>query len=123
MAVYHGIIHHNGTHSNQYIVVNGTAMHQCIMTNGNMITDIGRVFLVCTVNNCSVLNIYFVSYFNIVYITTNYRIEPYTAVVTHYHIADNCGIGGNKTIFTQLRMFTKNTQYNWHKITNFDGER
>jgi hypothetical protein len=47
----------------------------------------------------AILNIYFIADAYAVYITTYHSIKPYAAIITHYHITYNSGIGCYKTIF------------------------
>jgi hypothetical protein len=58
------------------------------------------------VDNGPILHIYLVSEADAVNITPHHGIEPYTAIVTHHHIAGNGGIWGNETVVSKL----------WHNI-------
>jgi len=62
------MVHYDGTHTYQYIIFYGTAMHDSTMPDGNKITNSGGRFLIGAVNDGSVLNVYFVSNLNEVYI-------------------------------------------------------
>src|SRR5690606_25722677 len=80
MRMYYAIIHNDSTHSYQYIIMYGTSMHNSIMTYRDIITYKSRMFLICTMNYSSILHIYFVSHFYIMYIATYYRIVPNTTL-------------------------------------------
>ena len=41
-----------------------------------------------------------------VYISPKYCIEPYAAILSHYYIADDGGIVGQKTVFSEFRSKT-----------------
>src|SRR5258708_6961514 len=62
----------------------------------------------------SILHVYFITHFNIMYITPNHGIKPYTAFIAHYHVAHDCSILGYKTIFTKLRDFAQKRNYDSH---------
>ena len=60
----------------------GTAVHNCIMPDRNIVANIGGVFLVGTMNNCAILHIYPVTHFYIMHITPYHSIKPETAFIT-----------------------------------------
>src|SRR5690606_21476455 len=106
IAFYYTIIHHDSTHSDKYIILNRTAMNNGIVAYRNVIPDDCRVFLISTVNDGSILNIYFIADFNIVYITSYHSIEPNTTLVSHGYISYDSSIFSNKTIIRNLRTFS-----------------
>jgi hypothetical protein len=53
----------------------------------------------------AVLDIHFITDAYKIYISTNDRIKPDAAIITHYHIANDSGIGSNKSISAKLRVF------------------
>src|SRR3989339_1418592 len=105
--MYDATIHHNGTHTNQHIIVNNATMHHGIMSYRNTVPNFSWIFLIGTMDDCPILNIYFVANFNIMHISSYNSVKPYTAFIAHYYIAYNSGVGCNKTICTHLRVFAK----------------
>ena len=91
--------------------MNGTTMNNSIMTYRYIITNSCAIFLVRTMNTGAVLYIHFVAHFNKIYISSDHRIEPDTAIVTHDHITDNSSIGSNKTIVSKLGVFVFYRKY------------
>ena len=53
----HCLIHYNCTHSNQHIIVQRTAMYNCIMRNRDIIAYYSFSRLIRAMNNCPILNI------------------------------------------------------------------
>ena len=78
------------------------------MTYGNLITNIGRTFLVCTVNNGTVLYVDFIPHFNIMNITPGNGVKPKTTPVSANHISDNRSVFRNITVLSKLRFSTVN---------------
>ena len=72
--------------------MNRTSMNHGIVGDRNVISDMCRGFLLGCVYRCVILNIYFVTDFNIVYIASQNSPVPYTTIVTHLHVANNSGI-------------------------------
>jgi hypothetical protein len=95
------MIHHDGAHANQYIVLQRTTMHQRIMPNAAKITNLSARFLIGAMDDGSILDIHSLADADGVYITTDYRIEPEAAMVARNDIAHKGGIFGDKTIFTK----------------------
>ena len=108
VAANMGIIHHNGTHAHQHIIIYNAAMYNCIVSDANIISDGGARFLVSAVDYGTILHVYLVAHADKINVATQYGIEPYTALVTHCYFANNGGVGGNKTIFAKF----------WHHIFN-----
>src|SRR6476620_2397170 len=73
------------------------------------------MFLIRGVNDCTILDIHFISDFDIMHITSNYSVKPNAAGVPQYNVANNGGVFGNKTILWDLRTFTINSFYNHSK--------
>jgi butyrate kinase len=66
-------------------------VHQGAVPNGNPVANFGGGSLVGTMNNGSILNINLIADTDGVHIATNNCMKPYTAIVSHYHIAKyNC---------------------------------
>jgi hypothetical protein len=100
--MHHAPVHYDRTHADQYIIMNGAAMHQSIVADGNIIADLGWVFLVSAMDHCAILYVYFVAHFYIMNITTNHGVEPDAAFIAHYYISNNGCIGCYKTILAKL---------------------
>jgi hypothetical protein len=66
------------------------------------------------VNTGTVLHIHFVAHLYKIYVATDNRIEPKATIITGNHITDYSGIGSNKTIVTELRMFIFYGEYYSH---------
>jgi hypothetical protein len=94
----------------------GAAMYDRMMTDGYIIADRGPELLVGTMNAGAVLHIHFVAQLYKVHIAADNRIEPETAIVAGYHIANNSSIGSNETVVAELRVFIFNGKYYRHKI-------
>ena len=94
------------SHPYQNIVVNGTAVHNGVVANGNIVANgRGRRFI-GGVDYRPILHVHFIAHFYEMHITADYGVEPNTAFVAHYHIANDGSIFGNKTVFGNLRMFS-----------------
>lgn len=52
-----------------------------------------------------VKHIHFITHFYKIHIAADYRIEPGTAIITHYHISYNRSIRSNKTIVSPFWVF------------------
>jgi hypothetical protein len=112
--MHYCIVHHNGAHTNEYIIMNGAAMHNGIMPDGNIIADRCSVFLVSAMDAGSVLHIYFVTQLNKIHIATQHRVEPETAIITGNHIANDSGIGGNEAVVAELGVLIFYGKYDGH---------
>ena len=100
IAVDHRVIHYNGSHTDEYIVMNLATMNNGIMANGNIVANYGLCFFKGAVDHRPILDINFIAHPDAVHITPHHGVKPDTALVTHYHVAHNGGIGRNKTTFT-----------------------
>ena len=90
-------------------------MNDSVMANGYIISNNGFCFLESGMYNRAILNIYFIAEADAVYVTSYHCTKPYAAIITHHHIANDSGIGSNKTIFAKLRMFIFNRENNCHR--------
>jgi hypothetical protein len=84
------------------------------MSYAHIITDAGWIFFVSTMNDSIVLDVDPVANADAIYIATDHGIEPDAAMVSHAHIANNGGIGGNEYIFTKRRGNTFYRENDWH---------
>jgi hypothetical protein len=76
-----------------------------LVSNGYIVADIQRGFLVCAMENCPVLDVYIVADPDGMHVTANHCVEPYTAVIAHYNITGKCGIICQKAVFSHLREY------------------
>jgi hypothetical protein len=74
------------------------AVDDRIMTNRNVIPDSSPKSLVSTMDTSAVLYIHLVPHPDKIYIATNNRIEPDTAIIAHYDITNYSGVRRQKTI-------------------------
>ena len=81
------MVHHYGPHAYQHIVFDGAAMHDGAMAYRDEIANGGWCLLIGTVYDSSVLYVYFVADFDVVYIATHYGSEPHAAIIAHGYIA------------------------------------
>lgn len=114
IAVYDCIIHHNGTHPDQYIIMNSATMHNRIVANGNIVPNVDFCFLKSSVQDRTILDIDFVPDTNTVYIAAYNCIKPNTALITHDYITHNSSIWGNKAILAELWVNSVDMKNNWH---------
>jgi uncharacterized membrane protein (GlpM family) len=77
-------------------------MYKGVMAYGHIVANDGLGAFIGAVNNGAILNIHFISDANAVYIAPHHGIEPDAAIVAHYYIAHDGGIGGNKAIASEL---------------------
>ena len=105
IAVHHGAIHYNGAHAHQHIVVQRTAMHQCIVPNGYIVADNGFAALVRAMDDGTILHIDLVAQADAVDIAADNGVEPHTARITHFHVAHNSSVGCNKAGFAPAGCF------------------
>jgi hypothetical protein len=96
----HRMVHDNGSHTYQYVMVQGAAVNDGIVTDTALITYGGRSFLVSAMDHGTVLDVDTVSNTDAVHVTPYNGIEPEAAPVTGDDITDDGGILSNKTIFT-----------------------
>jgi hypothetical protein len=95
------IIHHDRTHAYQYVVFQTATVHNCVVTDADIIADDDGCLLIRAMYDCSILNVHFVPYPYGVNIPTNHGIEPNAAVITHDNIPHYRGIGCDKAIVTE----------------------
>ena len=99
------VIHHNGSHSDQYIIMNCTTMHDGVVTYRDIITNSSAVLLKRAMDACTILDIYLVAHSDKINITPDHTIKLGTAVITHNHITHNCCIRRQEAIVTKLGQF------------------
>jgi NDP-sugar pyrophosphorylase family protein len=90
-------------------------MHYRIMSDRNIITNGCAAALKSAVDTGAVLDIYLITDEDKVYISTNDRIKPDAAIITHDHITNDCSIRGNECIVAKLGVFIFNRKYYGHE--------
>lgn len=95
-------------HSNEYMIVNGTAMNDGQMSDAHIVADDGLRFFEGAMDDCIVLDINAVADADGINIAADNGVEPNRAVVAHNHIPYQGGIGGDETVLSHHR---KNTMY------------
>ena len=103
--MHYCIIHDDSSHPHQHIVVKRTSVYDRVVTNRNIITNCCAASLVCTMNAGAILDIHLISDTDKIDIAANDSVEPYTAVVTHDHIADDRGVWCYEYVGAELRVF------------------
>ena len=83
------MIHYNRTHTDQNIVVQMAAMDYCIVTDTAIVADRSFSFLVGTVDNDPVLDVYFITDPDTVNVATDHSVEPDTALISHNYVTYN----------------------------------
>jgi uncharacterized membrane protein (GlpM family) len=81
-------------------------MYTGIMANGHIIADSGFGFLVSGMDHGAVLDIHLIAHTNAVHVSPHNSIEPNAAIIAHYHISHDGGIGGYKTVFSHFRVYS-----------------
>jgi hypothetical protein len=119
-----GIVHDDSTHANQHFILDCTAMYDGIMTDRYVVADYHLGFLVGSVDDDAILDVYFVTDPDAVDIAPDDGIEPDTALIANLHVTYHGGIGRQKTIFAKAGEFAFYRQYSCHdgsfyKCTNF----
>src|SRR5690606_24554103 len=94
--------------------MNRTAMNNSVMPNRYIISDYSRMFLIGTMDDSTILYVYFVPNFNIVNVSPKYSVKPYTTIFTKCYITNNSGIFGNITITWNLGFFSVYSFYYRH---------
>src|SRR5687767_6047530 len=116
IAVDHRIVHHDRSHTDQHIIMEGTAMNNGMMSYRNIIPNCCAISPESTMDAGAVLHIYFIADPDKVNITPDNGIEPETAIIPGDHITHNSGIGSNKTVIAELRMFIFYREYYRHVL-------
>jgi hypothetical protein len=115
IAVHYAIVHYDGAHPDQHIIMHRAPVDDGVMPDRNIIADRGAVFLVGAMNTGTVLHIHFIAQPDKIYIPPNDGIEPEAAIIPAGHITHDGGIGGDEIIVTELREFVINRKDDWHR--------
>jgi hypothetical protein len=86
-------------------------MYQCIVSDGDIVSDDRFRFLIGAVYHRSVLYVDVVANGDAVYISPHNRVKPNAAMVTHNDFSYNSGVLCQVTIFSHYRVNTANRFY------------
>lgn len=111
---YLGIVHNDGAHSDEDIVMDGAAVYDGVMTYGNVVADMNAGLFVCSVQDDAVLDIYPIAYVDTIDIASYHGIEPKAAFVANLYVAHDGGIGRDKTVFAKAGRFAFYREYRCH---------
>lgn len=103
-----GPVHNNGSHTDQDVILDRTAMNNSIVGNGYVVSDGGFIPLIRAMNNGAILNVGLVANDDRVYVAPDYGVEPNSTIAAHRYIADDGCIVGKPTVFAELWMITSN---------------
>src|SRR5581483_4603633 len=100
-----GVVHNDGTHADEDAIVDDAAMYDGVMTYRNVVADANTGFLVCPVDNDTVLDIYLIAKVDTIDIAPYHGVEPNATIVAHLYVAHYCGVRCDKTIFSKAGGF------------------
>lgn len=84
------------------MIVDGAAMNNGVVRDGNMVSNVNRSYLVSAMNDCTVLNVHLVTNPDVMHISTHHGIVPDTAVVAHFHITNDYSCFSKKAIVAKF---------------------
>jgi hypothetical protein len=113
---HYRLVHDDGAHTHQYMVVYGTAMYQRAVANAHVVTDGGAAFLVGAVEDGPVLDINFIANADKVHIAAHHCLKPNGALVAHHDITDDGSIFGQETISAKLWSDIAAGENKWHVV-------
>ena len=117
---HYGVVEEGSSHANQGIVVYAGSVECHVVADGYVVADFYGRFFIQSVEYGAVLDVHPVADADGVHISPEYGIEPYATVFSHYYIADNGGVVGQITVFTDLRSKSSDRFYQCHKFVSFD---
>ena len=116
MAAHHGIVHYDGAHADQYIVVHLAAVYDGIVPDRYVVANNGFGFLKSGVDDGAILHVHLIAHPDAVYIAPHHRVEPEAAIIARYHIANDRSIGCYITIAAKSRENTVYRKNGCHKF-------
>src|SRR5690606_5870648 len=99
----HGLVHHNGTHADEHLVLHRATMHNGVMPDADIVPDGEPALLVGAVQGGIVLDVHAVADADAVYIAAHHGVVPHAASVAHHHIADHHGRLGQEGVTPECR--------------------
>ncbi len=99
------MVHDNRPHADQHIILNSASVYDGIMCYAYIISDLYRCLPVSAMYGNTILYINIITDADIGYIAPHNCIEPHTAIVAHYYIANDGGIIGQETIAANFGMY------------------
>ena len=100
---HYGMVEQGSSHSDKGIVVYACPVKRDVVSDRHIIADFYGRFFIKRMQHAPVLDIYPVPDAYGVDISSQDRVEPDTAIVSQYDIANDCGIVGKETIVPYLR--------------------
>jgi len=82
--------------ADEYPVVDGASVDHSIVADGNLIADDGRSVGIHHMDAGVILDIAALADTDVIHITADSHIEPYTGFVAQNHVPDDVGTGGDK---------------------------
>jgi hypothetical protein len=83
------------------MIMEGATVNKGPMADAHLVADSEGGFLVGTMEDGPILNVYPVAYANGMDITSHYGLKPYATGIPHFHVADDGGIFCHKTILAK----------------------
>ena len=80
IGVHYRLVHHNGAHANEHLIVKGTPVYDRIVADGDAVSNGRPAFLIGSVNAGSILYVDLIADSYKVHVSSKYGIEPNTAV-------------------------------------------
>ena len=96
------MVHHDGPHTNEDIIIDVAAMDNGPVAYGHIITDDGIRFFISAVDNGPILDIDLIANANGIDVSTDHRVKPETAIVPGDHISNYDGMIRHKVVCAQL---------------------
>ena len=116
VALHYTPVQDDGSHTNKYIVLKGTAVYDGIMPYRDIIADSGRGFLIGTMYHHIILYIYLVANDNSIHIAPKDSVVPYTTVLSKSNLPNKDGSLGDKYIFSYNGGFPPKFPYDRHML-------
>ena len=116
VTLHYTPIQDDGSHTNKYIVLKGTAVYDGIVPYRDIVADSGRGFLIGTMYHHIVLYIYLIADDNSIHIAPKDGIVPYTTILSEGNLANKDSCFGYKYVLSYNRGFSPNFSDDRHKI-------
>lgn len=111
-----GIVHDDGAHADEDLVVECTSVYDGIVSNRNIIADTHTRLFISSMEDHAVLDIHPVANTDAVHIASYDGVEPDAAIVTYLYVSHDGRVGCDKTIVSKVGRFAFNRKYRSHKI-------
>ncbi len=111
-----GVIHHDGAHSYQGVIVDFGAVDNHVVAYGDIVADFDYRFMVKSVKHAAVLDVDAVADTYGVDVAAQHGSEPDAALVAHLHVAYYGAVVGQETVFPYLGCKSSYCLYKCHII-------